>query len=460
MWPIRRSVNVALVSLLPFNGYALTLLEAVQIGLNNNVSLIASRKGVEENAYNIDVSRSKFLPIISANATSTWSGNRTVLSGADDTTNSYNDHGYSVSLSQSLFNLADIYKYGTAKLDFNIEEIKNEAKTQEIIQEIAIQYFEFLKNGAQTRATKAELDSSLARLKQMQRNVELGNVAASELYEVVAQKEGIANRLRTLGKDKDVILNTLELLTQYPVIPTQDLQRSLLLAEITLDKRNDLLTQAMQYNNDIIVSEKTLERSFRTLKETGSNFAPSVAANASYRHDDTNNFDPITTPGATGISDSKSLGLTLTVPITTGGSDYYAYKKNEKTIERNELLLLDTRNTVKNDLETSVLNINDFSQSIFTFENIIRANYSSYNGIKRAYELGTRTLTDLLAAESKLFNAIRDYESAKYDYVIESIRLDKTVGNLSPLSIEKIMDLMVNASTIRESDVIPEHLKN
>ncbi|GAL19281.1 type I secretion system outer membrane component LapE [Vibrio maritimus] len=154
------------------------------------------------------------------------------------------------------------------------------------------------------------------------------------------------------------------------------------------------------------------------------------------------------------------MGLTLTVPITTGGSDYYAYKKNETTIERNELLLLDTRNTVKNDLETSILNINDFSQSIFTFENIIRANYSSYNGIKRAYDLGTRTLTDLLAAESKLFSAIRDYESAKYDYVIESIRLDKTVGNLSPLSIEKIMALMVNESSIRDMDVIPEHLKN
>ncbi|MCG9661588.1 TolC family protein [Vibrio mediterranei] len=460
MWPIRRLVSCALFSIVATPSQALTLLEAVQIGLNNNVSLIASRKGVEENAYNIDVSRSKFLPTISANATTTWSGNRTVLSGTDDTTNSYNDHGYSVSLSQTLFNLADIYKYGTAKLDFNIEEIRNENKTQEVIQEIAIQYFEFLKNGAQTRATKAELDSSLARLRQMQRNVELGNVAASELYEVVAQKEGIANRLRTLGKDKDVILNTLELLTQYPVIPTQDLERSLILSEISLDRSGDLLEQAMQYNNDIIVSEKTLERSFRTLKETGSNFAPSLSASASYRHDDTNNFDPITTPGSTGISDSKSLGLTLTVPITTGGADYYAYKKNEKTIERNELLLLDTRNTVKNDLETSILNINDFSQSIFTFENIIRANYSSYNGIKRAYDLGTRTLTDLLAAESKLFSAIRDYESAKYDYVIESIRLDKTVGNLSPLSIEKIMALMVNESSIRDMDVIPEHLKN
>ena len=124
------------------------------------------------------------------------------------------------------------------------------------------------------------------------------------------------------------------------------------------------------------------------------------------------------------------------------------------------MLLTDSQNTVKNDVETSILNINDFSQSVFTYETIIKANYSSYKGIKRAHSLGTRTITDLLSAESKLFNSIRDYESAKYDYVIESIKLDRLVGNLSPLSVEKIMLMMDNESTIRHQDIIPEHLKN
>ncbi|MFA0087959.1 TolC family protein [Vibrio sp. 10N.261.51.F12] len=437
-----------------------TVLEAVQVGLNNNVSLIASRKGVEESAYDIDVSRSSFLPTISADVKTTWNTSTTRLGGISDSENSYNDHGYGVSLSQSLFNLSDIYEYGTSKLDFTIEEIKNEAKTQEVIEQITAQYFEYLKNGAKTRATKAELESSMSRLKQMNRNVSLGNVAASELYEVIAQKEGIANRLRSLHKDKEVILNRLALLTQYPVIPTQDLQTELLLAEIPIDKQTDLLGQAMKFNNDIILSQKTLERSFRTLKETGSNFAPNLSANASYRHEDTNNYDLSSNPNATGISDDRSLGLVLSVPITTGGSDYYAYQKNKKTIERNDLLLTDSQNTVKNDVETSILNINDFSQSVFTYETIIKANYSSYKGIKRAHSLGTRTITDLLSAESKLFSSIRDYESAKYDYVIESIKLDRLVGNLSPLSIEKIMLLMANESTIRHQDIIPEHLKN
>lgn len=221
MWHFRSLISLLVGMTVTMTVHSATVLEAVEIGLNNNVSLIASRKGVEESAYDIDVSRSSFLPTISADVKTTWNSTTTHLSGVSDTNASYNDHGYGLSLTQSLFNLRDIYEYGTSKLDFSIEEVRNEAKTQEVIQQITEQYFEFLKNGAKIRATKAELDSSMARLKQMNRNVSLGNVAASEVYEVIAQKEGIVNRLRSLQKDKDVILNRLALLTQYPVIPSQ-----------------------------------------------------------------------------------------------------------------------------------------------------------------------------------------------------------------------------------------------
>ncbi|MCV5902612.1 hypothetical protein OFN63_41585, partial [Escherichia coli] len=76
-------------------------------------------KGVEENEYNIVISRSKFLPSLNGAADTTWNENETILTGTPDTRLSYNSNSYSVSLSQSVFNLGDIFKYGTAKLDFN-----------------------------------------------------------------------------------------------------------------------------------------------------------------------------------------------------------------------------------------------------------------------------------------------------------------------------------------------------
>ncbi|GAL16316.1 outer membrane efflux protein [Vibrio astriarenae] len=89
------------------------------------------------------------------------------------------------------------------------------------------------------------------------------------------------------------------------------------------------------------------------------------------------------------------------------------------------------------------MDINDLSQSVESYERIIRANYASYRGIQRAQQLGTRTITDLLAAESKLFNAVRDYQNTRYDYVINLINLEKSTGMLSLDSVQKLTNLMV-----------------
>ncbi|MDG2855957.1 TolC family protein, partial [Vibrio parahaemolyticus] len=172
------------------------------------------------------------------------------------------------------------------------------------------QYFEYLKNNAQIKATQVELKSSETRERQMRRNVELGNTAASELYEVIAQKEGIANRLRTLEKDRRVILNGLEIQVQYPVTPSQDIYESVPLEEISESEQREILEQALKLNNDLLVAKKTVERSRRGLKESGSNFVPTVSLSASYRYDDANNYDR-TDPTATGDSNSTSVGLNL-----------------------------------------------------------------------------------------------------------------------------------------------------
>ncbi|MUK61849.1 TolC family protein [Aliivibrio fischeri] len=436
---------------------ATTLLEAVTLGLENNLSLRASNKGIEESENNIGISRSKFLPSLNGAADTTWNENETLLIGETDSTSSYNSNSYSLSLAQTLFNLSDIFKYGTAKLDFNIEEIKHQNKMQNTISEIAIQYFEYLKNNAQIKATKVEFKSSETRTRQMQRNVDLGNTAASELYEVIAQKEGVANRLRTLQKDRRVILNSLSIQIQYPITPSQDIYESVPLVAISESEQRSILEQALRLNNDLLIAKKTVERSRRSLKESGSNFLPTVSLSASYRHDDTNNYDR-TDPSATGESNSTNVKLNLAVPILSGGSDYYSYQKSSSAIDKNELLYQDSLFSTRNDVNNSILNINDYSQSIESYENIIRANYSSYKGIQRAYQLGTRTITDLLSAESKLFSALRDYENARYDYIIEVIKLEQIKGILAISSIESIMTLMSDIEEHNNQDLVPKHL--
>ncbi|MCV5665283.1 TolC family protein, partial [Escherichia coli] len=77
----------------------------------------------------------------------------------------------------------------------------------------------------------------------------------------------------------------LEIHVQYPVTPSQDIYESVPLAEISESEQREILEQALKLNNDLLVAKKTVERSRRGLKESGSNFVPTVSLSASYRYD-------------------------------------------------------------------------------------------------------------------------------------------------------------------------------
>ena len=46
------------------------------------------------------------------------------------------------------------------------------------------------------------------------------------------------------------------------------------------------------------------------------------------------------------------------------------------------------------------------------------------------YEVGTRNVVDVLNAQRALFAAERDYANARYDYIIDSLTLKSTTGDL------------------------------
>ncbi|MDN2483090.1 TolC family protein [Vibrio agarivorans] len=448
----------AIYLLLTPPAYCNTLLETVELGLQNNLSIRASLKGLEESENNIGVSRSKFLPSLSATANTNWSENNAIRSGEVDDASHSQTSGVGLSLSQTIFNLGDIYKYQTAKLNYDAEELSHENQVQSVIVEIATNYFEYLKNNAQIKATEVELKSSISRENQMRRNVELGNTAGSEMYEVTAQKEEVSNRLRSLRKDREVLLNDLSLLIQYPVVPSQDLYSRAELDAFDKTQTQALITDALKFNSDVLIARNTLEVTRQGLKESAANFVPTLQMTGGYNYDYTHDFEDTADPAATGKSDSANIGLNLNIPILSGGSDYYDYQKSSKSIERQEILYQDTLFSTRNEVNTVIMDINDLSDSVESYERIIRANYASYRGIQRAQQLGTRTITDLLAAESKLFNAVRDYQNTRYDYAINIINLEKSKGSLSIESIQNLMSLMVEMNPETDEELIPMHL--
>jgi outer membrane protein len=67
---------------------------------------------------------------------------------------------------------------------------------------------------------------------------------------------------------------------------------------------------------------------------------------------------------------------------------------------------------------------------------------SGLEATEAGYEVGTRTIVDVLNSQRSLYQAQRDYSQAKYDYFIQYLTLKRSAGILNEQDIANINGIL------------------
>jgi outer membrane protein len=62
----------------------------------------------------------------------------------------------------------------------------------------------------------------------------------------------------------------------------------------------------------------------------------------------------------------------------------------------------------------------------------IISNQSALEATEIGYQVGTRNIVDVLDAQRQLYSSVRNYNNARYDYILNNLRLKQAAGTLSP----------------------------
>ena len=62
----------------------------------------------------------------------------------------------------------------------------------------------------------------------------------------------------------------------------------------------------------------------------------------------------------------------------------------------------------------------------------IISNQSALEATEIGYQVGTRNIVDVLDTQRRLYAAVRDYNNARYDYILDNLRLKQAAGTLNP----------------------------
>lgn len=136
--------------------------------------------------------------------------------------------------------------------------------------------------------------------------------------------------------------------------------------------------------------------------------------------------------------DSSSIGVTLNVPIYSGGatssavrqaqSSYVAASQDLNSAYRQ--VVRNTRNAY-NTVVAGVSAIKALEQSVISAESALKAT-------EAGFEVGTRTIVDVLNSTRNLYNAKRNLSSTRYGYIQAILLLKRFGGTISEQDVSDI----------------------
>jgi outer membrane protein len=159
-----------------------------------------------------------------------------------------------------------------------------------------------------------------------------------------------------------------------------------------------------------------------------------LAASWSRNDSPTNASPPLIGP----VVNTSSIGLTLSVPIYSGGLTQSRVREALANREKAEQDLENTRRGVAQSVRTNFLNVTSGIAQVRALEQALTSTKSQLDSTILGRDVGVRTSVDVLNAQQQVFQTRRDLQQARYNFLLSTLRLKAAAGTLTETDVEAV----------------------
>lgn len=413
------------------------LAEVYRLAVDNNADLAAAHAAYQARSENVPQARAGLLPQLGAGAANNSSRTRVDTREMGKQTSKRHTYSYQASLSQPLFRLDRWYQLKTAQADSEQAALELSATEQALILQSAEVYFAVLRAQDNLAASRAEEDA-------FQRQYELAserfNVGLSDKTDVLqaqaAYDNARANRMQAVQLVEDAF-QALTTLTDRQLEALEGVRHSLPVLAPAPNEAGAWVDRALTDNLQLRAMEHALEAAEQDLRTRKSGHAPTIDAVAQYQRGDNDslgfaNRNMPGTPTYNRHAEQTVIGLQLNIPLYTGGSTSSRVRQGVYQLQQAEHSQESLRRQVVQDARNLHRAVNTDVEQVQARKQSIVSSHSAVEATQIGYEVGTRTIVDVLDAQRQLYAAVRNYNNARYDYILNNLRLQQAAGSLSP----------------------------
>ena len=350
--------------------------------------------------------------------------------------------GWQLELTQTVFEWGKWVALKQAGKRSAKAEIDYEIKQQDLIIRVVKRYLDVLAaedNLVSINSNKLAISRQLEQAKQ---RFEVGLIAITDVQESqAAYDQSVANEInakRSLANARELLREITGAYLPKLDAPDQDLP---LLAPIP-EIENEWIASAMQQNLNLISSrfEEEIARHEISFQKTG--HYPSINIVANMSSQDADNEDQIRNainfPDLTTNNQSDSIYIQLSMPIYSGRltsskvqEAVYLHRASREKLQR-------IARETERETRDAFLGVTSEISRVNAFKQAVKSSETALEATQAGFEVGTRTIVDVLNSQFALENAIQNYSKSRYDYIANVFYLKQAAGTLRVQDLEEI----------------------
>jgi outer membrane protein len=415
----------------------LDLLSAYELGLKNDATLHAAFSELQASKEAKPQALADLLPNISATA-QTEDVRQESLSGFTGgngkQTSQFRDEGYTVSIRQPLFNWERFTRFKQAKKEVSRAVIKYQQAEQSLILRITERYLNTLTAEANLTLANDNLSAFKQQLKQAKFRFEVGSIAITDVHDAQARHDLALATQITAYNNLDSKREAL-----YEIIQTDALSLSSLNHDFPLtppQPNNISEWEQTAANKNLAIKAALLDTAIakRQISINRSKQMPTVDLIASHSYSETGGGSF----GTGFTTESDRLGLELNVPLFSGGKNTSIIREAAHLHQASLDALSSLKRTTERETRDAFRGINASLHRIKALQQATLSGESSLQANQAGLEAGTRTLVDVLDAQSNLTLAKFDLIQEKQAYILNVLQLKYAAGSLEKADVERI----------------------
>lgn len=432
-------VSLALLSSLSLSTYAEDLLDIYKEALQRDTQVSQAKAEAQAAHAGLSEATAALLPQIDVvgNLTKT----RTNVIDAYNARGSNKQATGAINLSQTLWRHSSWANRSIAEKTATLKDLAYADAQQNLIVRVSNAYFNVL-NAADTLKFQKANNAALKRqLSEANRRFNVGLIAQTDKLEAQAAYD---------------LSNAAVIAAENALINSKSEIRMLIGREIDVNKLakiDESKFAATSVSNDLIKITKKAEENNLALQQAviSRDIAKDNITLARSGHEPTLDFNARAQTGYTeydtqvaqaGFVDNNSwahsVGLTLNIPIFHGGATSAAVDKAQANYIYAQEGLEKAHRTLLTNVSNSYNNVNAAISSVTAYNNYKVSADSALSATKAGYEVGTRTMTDVLNATQNLYDAMQKSAQARYTYILSRLSLLYAQGDLKVEHIDQI----------------------